>query len=363
MELPSVARENPLELRKIADDTTRHIHALQALKRPTSHWDDLLVYILTSKLDTITLREWQSSLSGAELPTLQQFSEFIAHRCQILEATKASVVPAISVVTCSQVNIKRQTACVATVKPRCNYCRGKHSIYNCKDFLSLPVTQRETEIRNLKLCTKCLHSEAHTANKCTSGNCKICHARHNTLLHVDVTAEACNHDRASDDSNLVEVPAVLSTHASNRTGYSHIMLSTALICAFDNQGRPRPCYALFDSASQVNFISREFLNTLELAPHSLDVQITGINKAVTNSTQVVSVKLKLHLNSCSCTVFECVVTEKITSKLSVHTLKSGDFVIHKNFELMGSQNCVSFNSDVLIGAELSKRKRKKEDIH
>ncbi|EZA59724.1 hypothetical protein X777_16372, partial [Ooceraea biroi] len=57
MDLPSMSKENPDELRQIADGAARHIHALEALKRPTSHWDDLLVYILSSKLDSVTLRK------------------------------------------------------------------------------------------------------------------------------------------------------------------------------------------------------------------------------------------------------------------------------------------------------------------
>ncbi|XP_018377648.1 PREDICTED: uncharacterized protein LOC108770510 [Trachymyrmex cornetzi] len=73
MELPSLAKENYIELRQIADGAAKHLHALQALKRPCDKWDDILIVILTSKLDSRTAREWQSSLTGAELPTLKQF--------------------------------------------------------------------------------------------------------------------------------------------------------------------------------------------------------------------------------------------------------------------------------------------------
>lgn len=64
MDLPTMAKENSYELRKIADGAIRHIQALQALRCPMSHWDDLLVHILAAKLDTFTMREWQSSLVG-----------------------------------------------------------------------------------------------------------------------------------------------------------------------------------------------------------------------------------------------------------------------------------------------------------
>lgn len=86
MELTSMTKEN-IELRQIADDKVKHSHALQALKCPTAHWDDLLIHVLSSKIDSLTLRERQSSLTDSELPTLKQFIDFIQHRCQMLETT------------------------------------------------------------------------------------------------------------------------------------------------------------------------------------------------------------------------------------------------------------------------------------
>ncbi|KAG5343860.1 GVQW3 protein, partial [Acromyrmex heyeri] len=53
----STRKEDSTELRRIADGAIRYVHALKALKCLTSHWDNLLVYILTLKLDARTLRE------------------------------------------------------------------------------------------------------------------------------------------------------------------------------------------------------------------------------------------------------------------------------------------------------------------
>lgn len=148
------------------------IHALRVLNRPTAQWDDLLIYVLSSKLDAFTLREWQTSLSGSDIPTFKQLADFIAHRCQVLEATgKASVVPARNINP--RANGKRQTACAATLKFKCSYCKGDHSIYQCKDFLDLIVARRNAEFRKLKICLNCLPSTLHTATKCTSGACRV----------------------------------------------------------------------------------------------------------------------------------------------------------------------------------------------
>lgn len=288
---------------------------LNALKRPTSHWDDLLIYILSSKLDNITLREWQSNLTGSELPTLKQFIDFLFEQCQMLEAT----VNPVSVYTKnnnknnhkrSQSDSKRQYSGIATVKAKCNYCQGEHSIYYCKGFLALPTTQRMSEIRSRKICFNCLRSTNHSANKCSSGNCKVCKLKHNTLLHVDSNvSESSKRDINTDEeSSSAETKAAMVTHASSSLGAKCTLLSTAIVYAYDRSGSRRPCRVLLDNGSQVNFISRRFLDILGLKPHSLEVLISGVNDTTSSANQAVSVKLQSRLNSYSATI-NCLVAD------------------------------------------------------
>ena len=164
------------------------MHAFQALKRHTTHWDDLLVHLLTSKLDSLTLREWRTSLAGNELPSVKQLLDFIAHRCQMLEPiTRAGSTSARKIEAKSQPNAKR--SCAATVKSKCNFCQGEHVVYYCKNFVALPISQRLAEIRSRKLCVNCLRSSSHASSKCTSGQCKVCQAKYNTLLHIPSAAD------------------------------------------------------------------------------------------------------------------------------------------------------------------------------
>lgn len=114
--------------------------------------------MLCSKIDTFTLREWQSSLPGTELPTLNQFFYFVTHHCQMLEVTDKSSKTANAKNISVYSNVKRQTACAVTIKSKCNYCQGEHSIYYCKEFLALPVSQKISEDRNRKICFNCLRS-------------------------------------------------------------------------------------------------------------------------------------------------------------------------------------------------------------
>lgn len=50
-ELLVMNRDNHATLRKLLDTILKHIRALKALKKPTDHWDDLMIHLVTSKLD------------------------------------------------------------------------------------------------------------------------------------------------------------------------------------------------------------------------------------------------------------------------------------------------------------------------
>jgi len=352
MELPSMARENSSELRQIADGASKHIRALQALKRPTSQWDDILVYILSTKLDTATVREWQSSLIGTELPTLKQLIDFITHRCYVLEATSKSPNASVRGNTRASSQPKRQSACTATIRFKCSYCQGNHSIYKCKDFLALSTSRKKSEIRNRKLCTNCLRSTTHVATECPSGSCKTCKAKHNTLLHTANTASSQDHDKENhEDSVSATSPAALVIHASHTPANRHTMLSTALVQVYDKQGERVECRALLDCGSQVNFISKKLLTKLGLRPRSTSVSISGINGVTTTSTQTAQLKLQSRISSYSVRL-ECIVTDQVTGNLPAFTLAQNSFDIPRNLELADPRFYKSAEIDILLGAEV-----------
>lgn len=353
--LPTITKENSDELRQIADGAIRHIQALQALKRPTTHWDDLLVHILSSKLDAITLREWQASLIGTEPPTFKQFKEFITHRCQMLEATsKATDTSTKDGNKRTQNNAKRQAACVATIKSKCNFCNGEHPMYYCSNFLALPTSQRITEVRSRKICANCLRATTHASNKCTSRGCRICKLKHNTLLHVTLSNATESRDNAVDGqkaSKDASPQTTLVTHAVSNECGEHVMLSTAIVHAFDSDGTARSCRVLLDSGSQANFVSEEFVSTLGIQPRSLNISISGINNTATKSTQAVQIKLQSRLSSYSTTI-DCVVTDQITGRLPSFNMRRDTYNIPRNCKLADPNFYVSSKVDMLIGAEL-----------
>lgn len=328
---------------------------LQTLKRPTDQWDDLLVHIVSSKLDSLTVREWQSSLGGDELPMFKQLNNFVARRCRMLEASgKTSCMPTKGHNTRSLSNTKqRQAACLSTVKLKCSFCRGEHSVYNCKDFLALSVSQRSAEIRKRKICFNCLRSTEHRASDCPSGSCKICKASHNTLLHASTPGQDLHSSSESDrkESSPSPTASTVVAHTSNTFADKVVMLSTAIVHAFDNHGSHNPCRVLLDCGSQANFVSSKFLRKLQLKPRSSNISIFGINGSVVKATQMAQIQIRSRVNSFSATI-DCIVTDKVTDRIPVFTINRRDFALPPNLKLVDPKFNESADIDTLIGADL-----------
>ncbi|KYN09299.1 hypothetical protein ALC57_18595 [Trachymyrmex cornetzi] len=354
VDTPHIIKENAKELRKLADDASKHLHALQAMKCPTAHWDDLLVYILKSKLDKVTLREWQASLTGTERPTLKQFLDFVAHQCQTLEATDRSGGNNTKNIGAKHPpSDKRQSSCAATVKINCYYCKGNHSIYNCKDFLALSVSRRISEIRSRKVCLNCLRATSHTSAKCTSEQCKVCHQKHNTLLHLEsaLVETADKNASKSEDSKSVSASSTVATYSSDPITNDNILLSTALIYVPDSEGTLMPCRALLDCGSQANFISSKFLSMLKINPRRVNMSISGVGGTATTSTRAARIRVQSRLSSYNADI-ECIVTDSVTDKLPACSFSRGSFEFPRNIKLADPRFHESSDIDIVIGTEI-----------
>ncbi|KAH0822603.1 hypothetical protein GEV33_000188 [Tenebrio molitor] len=83
--LPTATPKDPKILRQILQTATSHLKALEAIKRPVDHWDDLLIYLISSKFDYQTTVALESTLSTA-IPVMKHLTDFLNQRCQILES-------------------------------------------------------------------------------------------------------------------------------------------------------------------------------------------------------------------------------------------------------------------------------------
>ncbi|XP_076385707.1 uncharacterized protein LOC105663446 [Megachile rotundata] len=77
-EVSSCNRESLSGLRNLIDNTNNNLLALKALGEPTDSWDTLIIYLLTSKLDSHTQREWERKMNQIQgNVTLQDMMNFL----------------------------------------------------------------------------------------------------------------------------------------------------------------------------------------------------------------------------------------------------------------------------------------------
>lgn len=86
--------ESASGLRTMRDLTMDAFEALDSLGRPVKHWDDLLVYLTVQKLDTVTRRDWETSLGNAREPAkFESLVDFLQTRIRALELSETSSKP------------------------------------------------------------------------------------------------------------------------------------------------------------------------------------------------------------------------------------------------------------------------------
>lgn len=162
-ELAAVKKEEGIAIRQLLDGLLKHTRALRALDRLTEQWDDLLIHVITSKLDYRTLKEWESTIEADQIPSLNDLTGFLTKRSQVLEAV-AKRNP--SNANSRPVSHHKSVAShAATSGSKCGHCQGGHLIYQYKEFQGLPVVDRVKQIKAKDLCLNCLKGK-HFARDC-----------------------------------------------------------------------------------------------------------------------------------------------------------------------------------------------------
>ena len=79
--LKPLSNENFSALRSLLDNTNKQIRALKSLGRPVEEWDDILIHLLSNKLDPETKKLWDMSLKEDNLPSFIDLEQFLEKRC------------------------------------------------------------------------------------------------------------------------------------------------------------------------------------------------------------------------------------------------------------------------------------------
>lgn len=167
----------------MVDRTNQLLRVIPRFGYDVSHYDPVLIYWLTSRLDSATLRKWKDQIKKRSDITISELIEFLE-----VEAAESRNVhrdrPAAH--TTSQSKRSKAPPKKASIflttegSGECSHCNGDHVIYRCKAFMALTVNDRLKSVREAKLCLTCLRK--HEKGECKSSACRSCGGSHNSLL-------------------------------------------------------------------------------------------------------------------------------------------------------------------------------------
>lgn len=393
-DLPVVQKESFYQLRKMVDEVNKNIRVLQTFNEPVKEWSTLLIHLLCSKLDHNTKRQWESeNIHKKDLPTIEQFLEFLSQRSRLLETLYANK---------DNVQYNTSGSNQRSQRPRtqsffnqekkgykCYFCKEPHSIFYCNKFLSMSIKNRNQEIRKLNLCTNCLRS-THTIDKCTSSGCKFCGKNHNSLLHYSnntqvknqsynlsspfSNTEASNITQSSIQQNShfnppthCQGPKGATTQTDNHTSTQstpvvlnnnytqpqekEVLLATAVVDIFDKFGNVYQARALLDSGSQSNFITTDLCEKLKLRKQSFHLPVSGINETVTKISHLVNTIIQSRTSSYKINL-SFLILDKITGNLPTVTVNVNQFVVPTNVHLADENFYSPSKIDLLLGASI-----------
>ncbi|XP_036146380.1 uncharacterized protein LOC118646806 [Monomorium pharaonis] len=279
--LPTLTRESASDLQSQCDKVNLALASLEKLDRSASDlWDDMLVHLMSNRLDPVTRKAWTLHTSGVDAPpTYEALNQFLTYRiraleeCSLSSATKSSK-PAAS----SRVHVATASDGATSA---CPLCKARHYLNACPDFISKNVNQRREMVKRFKRCFNCLSSR-HAAPDCNSKySCRSCAQRHHSMLHSDADS--------SSDSNAVAARKAQPSTSSAAAGEVHsmlasttsslksqILLATAWVRIRTVSGRSVTVRALVDQGSEATFISENLAQLLRAKRIRMSVAISAV---------------------------------------------------------------------------------------
>lgn len=376
--LPKMSGESSKELQDLLDKCINHVESLKYLKQEITGISELvIVYLLTSALDSSTRRHWEQSLTPRELPKYKPTVSFLKSQIEILERWEQSCPPpppkpsATKPVQTPKVASQRSHAAttnqLTTTTEKCAFCGESHYNFQCNKLSFMSPAEKIETVRSAGVCFNCFR-KGHFSKNCPSSKaCRKCQKRHHTQLHEDDTKSVTNDGSSpkhetnvmvqSGNEESLKLSEVEETTVSTTCSCSQaqvpktVLLLTAIVVAMDQHNQPLQCRVLLDSGSQVNFVTEKFANSLGIPKERTNVPIAGINNLRTTARDKVVVQLRSR-----CTDFqaelECLVTPKVTGKIPSASINVEGFDIPSGIQLADPTFFKADNIDMLLGAEV-----------
>ncbi len=370
MHQPCISRQNAQSIRQICDTSDQIVRGLRALGEEAEHRDNWLNYIILSKLDGETRKQWYFETSNIEFPAFGDLITFLNRIALSLEANQTTTTTTAEKARSSSRPLKVH---ISNNIVSCPICHENHRIYSCESFRLMSSNERRSHVIANRLCFNCL-SPGHACPDCkSSSTCRSCSRKHHTLLHSSFTnpqstsiqstnvstSEAI--EEAIDDkiepiasTSSENIPhshkstfAAKVTEPDSHTTFKSI-LPTAIINIKSVYGKWIQARALLDSGSEVSFITSSLFRKLGITCNHAKQVVTGLAEASIGTTkgsctiQIASSKSPIHMHT--------FILPKLTGNIPSQRLDVNmEFASH--LTLADPQFMTPNTIDVLIGVD------------
>jgi len=158
------------ELQRLHYHISSNINALTALNQPVDKWDAWLVTITCTRLDNVTVAEWQLKQDTKDLPKYKDLEVFLSNRITAYEAGDIATVSYSNEAVKNNMTYKARTKKVLLADtnsdqhtqkpykaPRCNLCAGPYRLPSCMQFDAMYMDERHDLVERNRLCFNCLY--------------------------------------------------------------------------------------------------------------------------------------------------------------------------------------------------------------
>ena len=187
-------------------------------------------------------------------------------------------------------------------RPICQYCcKTGHHVSDCFKLLSFPLSDRQTFIRENKLCFGCGEPNHISKNCKRRATCKKCQRSHPTVMHDENFQRTPSASATPNNPNFpTPVDQTTVPKASVRCLDTHkgpdmtSMILPVFVSTDENPERECLVYAMLDTMSDSTFITSPTLDRLKAQTTETAIKITTLNssEALTRSKRATGLQIR-----------------------------------------------------------------------
>jgi hypothetical protein len=243
---PTLNSKSATSWRAFIDHEKLNINALESLDLDIQIKDLLYMYIIISRFDPNTLREWERHNSLKEKPSLDNLWSFMETQHKVAQAMsfnfnnsahnsiaqtyQKSPTSGLQAKPISQPqnvhnknsNFQRMFHCV--------FCKDtSHNIFNCPGLSKLSPAARVDAVKQKRLCINCI--KPYTRDHPCWGSCKKCGQPHHTVLHDDAPPARQNIVKSATNHSIQS----RAQHSKSKSGSgTHLYVNSLSTSNFDS---------------------------------------------------------------------------------------------------------------------------------